>query len=240
MVRVAPLLALFPLLAGCCCCGGGTPETPQEAALRREREQQEVEALRAGLLATAASPPSTTGLVERACPDTEIEQKSWSARKLLTVDRDYLVRWTDPEFETAEDADADWAWLRSEALQQVSKGADKLDPSDLHGDRERTYLAVFHSTDKARPRIDGSGAYTPGHFDGWLIVVDLLTTEAICQVQFSAGSSPRITEQATGEGTIRERQEAVDEDFQEVFGDQATAALERISSHLEVSLDWTN
>lgn len=240
---LAPLLLLPASLAleSCCCCSGcpeSVPLAPEEQALQDAKRRVDMDAMESGLMAVAASPPSSRGLTEKGCPDEEIGAKDSSYRQVLTVDREFLVHLADPDFDASDDDNTDWAWLRSEPLREPSKGTDKYTDDQLSSDRQRHYLAIFDSSDKAAPEVDGSGTFTPGHFDGWLIIVDLMTQQTVCQAQLQARSSPRLAD--AQEGSIRERQEEADEDFQDQLDTQAQAALERISDQLRITLDWTN
>lgn len=242
MNRFAPALGLLflPWLNGCMCCGGcssGPPETPAERAAREAETVRLTEGLRVGLATAAANPPATAGQ-EGACPDAEIGTRDYSTRRLLTVDRPYLVRLGDPDFDHTADDRREWEWMRSEVLQEPSRGADKFSDSALRSERQRHYLAVLIPEAEQAPMVAGDGTLTPGHWGGWVAVVDLDAQQEICRARLAADSSPRVQGQLTG--SIGEQQTAVDEDFQEVFGVQLEAAVERISDELHVGLDWTN
>lgn len=224
-------------LTGCCFGSCGTPMTPQQQAQYNAEKGTETALLRDGLAKLTAAPPSLDAPSEVPCPPVAAGS---GAREVLTVDREYLAKLADPEFDGAVDPHPGWAWLRSEALTKPQRGAQKFTAEDLEGDRERVYLAVFQSADARLPVIDGAGAYAPGHYDGWLSVIDVRTQAVVCAAHFSADSSPKMQSEATGPGEVKDRQAKVDEDFQEVFEQQAKLAIERISSDLDVDFGTFN
>lgn len=220
----------------CCSCGGDSPPpSPAEVAARQALDTENLLRTREGVLAVAGQ-GDQDAREEKACPDAELQNLGYSERNLLTLDQEFLVRLADPEFDATSD-DGVWAWMRTEALQKPSRGPEKYTDDDLSSVRERRFLAVFDADTRTSPVIDGSGNFTPGRFEGWLVVHDLKSQSLICQVRLTADSRLRGD---PGAGSIKDRQKAADEDFQEVFESQGQTALSRITDKLDLDLGWTN
>ena len=84
--------------------------------------------------------------------------------------------------------------------------------------------------DDRQPKVGDDGkTFSPGVFDGWVVVVELATGKAVRIARFTAESSDKVTDRyvrVVGIKVGADMQKALDEDFHQNF---FAAALEAIA-----------
>jgi hypothetical protein len=102
---------------------------------------------------------------------------------------------------------------------------------------EQNFLAVFVPLTEVLPKVDADGkSFSAGFFRGWVIIVDSKTREPLCQTQFSARSSAKVTDRFlrigphddSGMKIGANMKKAVESDFTDNFWDAVNAAMSGI------------
>jgi hypothetical protein len=152
----------------------------------------------------------------------------------------------------------DWQWLDNGALAVVFH-PDLFEGRDREGSLQSTmreildarYLVVLHASQRSMPRIIDAGtkiglsrrselrtgeSFTPGGFQGALLVMDIDAASIVCQAKIDARSSASIEYRSrTGLLPSEKPSEALLGDFKDHLREAVHASLERISTLLQTS-----
>lgn len=184
-------------------------------------------------LGRLAAEPGT--LKEARCPDEVIREANRGAPgRLLTVEYDYLSYFVAPYVDPYRGERGRWSPLTTAALR-------KLDPHAQTGTAEELtdlafsmkalgadlpYWGVLRWLRRQAPRREGE-QFHPGVLEGWLVVVDPVARQRLCQARLSvrssaevAGLAGRDVDDALWRDFIRQARRGIDE------------ALRRISREL--------
>jgi hypothetical protein len=152
----------------------------------------------------------------------------------------------------------DWQWLEDGVLPEVFH-PNLYEGSYLEDELRRTiaevlanrYLAVLRASNRAMPRILKAGvqldvldrrrelrsgqSFTPGVFQGAILVMDIGAASVVCQATLEARSSATIVyRNRTSLGLMRQQpSKELRSDFQDRFHEAARASLGRISKLLD-------
>jgi hypothetical protein len=154
----------------------------------------------------------------------------------------------------------DWQWLEDSALSVVFhpnlyEGYYREDSlrSTMHEVLAARYLAVLRASKRSLPRIIDAGvevsplgyrrelrsgaSFTPGGFEGSILVMDLDAASVVCQAAVDARSSASIEYRThTGFfGTSKKPSQALLDDFEDNLRKELRASVGRISALIEGS-----
>jgi hypothetical protein len=186
-------------------------------------------------------PPPGSALEERACTLDRLPKREAAQKKFTTlpiVDESQLnalvgATAADPDFHDWRFFESPIFFVTEDALAGGPLGPEEKSKLGREAKWFNTdpYLVVARSERKNLPKASGSN-FTPGRYDGWLMVFDVHGTR-LCQTHVTASNSEKVTTKAIRVGFFKMpigEQEAVLEDLRQNLKATAEAAMRQATS----------
>lgn len=198
----------------------------------KQKDAQVARELSRKFAAIARQLPAATALAELPCP--ELKGK---VAQLTPADPGFFGQFDDAGYVLAKDSPH--VWCRSSKLDEAKQLLAKVAANqDYYFSRVETvaddlakkpYLGVFYPVDARLPKVGADGkTFSPGTFDGWVVLVELSTGKPVRITRFTARSSDTVKDRyvkVVGIKVGADMQKALDDDFHQNF---LAAALDAI------------
>ncbi len=220
----------------------GTSKPSPEEEKRRADEQVQLRALyddwvkKVGSGYEKISSMAKTGMAEKACdgPALLALAKEDHQLRIPTVYGPFLSRFASANKSDWQEDKGPWAFLTESTFRgHFEKHASERDAYALDGtarfikndwQKNRFLIVLWPDDEKANrlPLLGADKSFESGSFKGWLLMLDSVDANVVCQKQLSVESSEKVT---SGQTFNKDPQKAIVKDFQDRFEAQLEAAL---------------